>query len=155
MFSRCNYLFCFLYISFTCAYLVQFLKYHHSCLCMYFVHPMLFSLNLHFYPPVTSFDTYIWYFLSLATSLVDLCILYFVCQMLCSCSILYALRCWKVISFTDVDPQSITYNPFTLVPLETLIGTLPLAIAYLLYMVCIFWYTIVHKLSLVKAQIYL
>ncbi|XP_044472457.1 UDP-N-acetylglucosamine transporter UGNT1-like [Mangifera indica] len=55
-------------------------------------------------------------------------------QMLCSCSILYALRCWKVISFTDVDPQSITYNPFTLVPLETLIGTLPLAIAYLLYM---------------------
>lgn len=68
--------------------------------------------------------------------------------MLCSCSILYALRCWKVISFTAVEPQSTTYNPLTLVPLKTLIHTLPLAIAYLLYMVRILWYTIFHNLFL-------
>ncbi|KAJ0031757.1 hypothetical protein Pint_13773 [Pistacia integerrima] len=55
-------------------------------------------------------------------------------QLLCSCSILYALKCWKVISFTAIEPQSTTYNPLTLVPLKTLIHTLPLAIAYLLYM---------------------
>ncbi|KAI9192827.1 hypothetical protein LWI28_028158 [Acer negundo] len=56
-------------------------------------------------------------------------------QMLCSCSILYAMRCWKIISFTAVEPQGIiSYNPANLVPLKTLTKTLPLALSYLLYM---------------------
>ncbi|KAG2713330.1 hypothetical protein I3760_04G172200 [Carya illinoinensis] len=55
-------------------------------------------------------------------------------QTLSSCSILYAMKCWKIISFTMDESQSITYNPATLVPFKTLAQTLPLAISYLLYM---------------------
>ncbi|KAH9653303.1 UDP-N-acetylglucosamine transporter UGNT1 [Citrus sinensis] len=55
-------------------------------------------------------------------------------QMFCSCSILYALRCWKIISFTVGEPQTTSNNPTTLVPLKTLVHTLPLALSYLLYM---------------------
>ncbi|XWS17115.1 hypothetical protein CRYUN_Cryun33cG0040700 [Craigia yunnanensis] len=54
-------------------------------------------------------------------------------QVLCSCAFLYAMKRWKIISFTE-EPQSITSNPVTLVPLKTLIHTLPLAVSYLLYM---------------------
>ncbi|KAK6236173.1 hypothetical protein SCA6_011510 [Theobroma cacao] len=55
-------------------------------------------------------------------------------QMLCSCAFLYAMKRWKIISFTEGEPQSITGNPVTLVPLNTLFHTLPLAVSYLLYM---------------------
>ncbi|XP_041006612.1 UDP-N-acetylglucosamine transporter UGNT1-like [Juglans microcarpa x Juglans regia] len=55
-------------------------------------------------------------------------------QTLCSCSILYAMKCWKIISFSMDESQSITYNPATLVPFKTLAQTFPLAISYLLYM---------------------
>ncbi|KAH9805251.1 UDP-N-acetylglucosamine transporter UGNT1 [Citrus sinensis] len=55
-------------------------------------------------------------------------------QMFCSCSILYALRCWKIISFTVGEPHTTSNNPTTLVPLKTLVHTLPLALSYLLYM---------------------
>ncbi|KAL5850620.1 hypothetical protein ACOSQ4_008633 [Xanthoceras sorbifolium] len=55
-------------------------------------------------------------------------------QMLCSCSILYAMKCGRIISFTAVEPKGITYNPANLVPFKTLIKTLPLALSYLLYM---------------------
>lgn len=55
--------------------------------------------------------------------------------MLCSCAFLYAMKRWKIISFTEGEPQSITGNPVTLVPLNTLFHTLPLAVSYLLYMV--------------------
>ncbi|KAL5539545.1 hypothetical protein UlMin_045338 [Ulmus minor] len=54
-------------------------------------------------------------------------------QMTCSLVILYALNYWKIISFTT-EPQTTTNNPATLVPLKTLVHTLPLAISYLLYM---------------------
>ncbi|KAF3453736.1 hypothetical protein FNV43_RR04177 [Rhamnella rubrinervis] len=54
-------------------------------------------------------------------------------QMICSLILLYAMKCWKIISFT-VEPQSMTKNPATLVPFKTLVHTLPLAISYLLYM---------------------
>lgn len=46
------------------------------------------------------------------------------------------MKCWNIISFTS-EPQSTTKNPTTLVPFKTLVQTLPLAILYLLYMVCI------------------
>ncbi|XP_059433371.1 UDP-N-acetylglucosamine transporter UGNT1-like [Corylus avellana] len=55
-------------------------------------------------------------------------------QTLCSSSFLYAMKRWKIISFTTDEPQSITNNPATLVPFKTLVHTLPLALSYLLYM---------------------
>ncbi|XP_059637903.1 UDP-N-acetylglucosamine transporter UGNT1-like [Cornus florida] len=55
-------------------------------------------------------------------------------QIICSCSFLYAMRRWNIISFTVGEPQSDTNNPGTLVPLKTLVHTLPLALSYLLYM---------------------
>ncbi|XP_057484906.1 UDP-N-acetylglucosamine transporter UGNT1-like [Actinidia eriantha] len=57
-------------------------------------------------------------------------------QMTSSCLLLYTMRYWKIISFEDGEPEakSITNNPETLVPLKTLVHTLPLALSYLLYM---------------------
>ncbi|KAK1260559.1 hypothetical protein QJS04_geneDACA002233 [Acorus gramineus] len=56
-------------------------------------------------------------------------------QMICSTSILYAMRRWRIISFTIGEPWSVSdSNSKLLVPLETLIQTLPLAGSYLLYM---------------------
>ncbi|CAK9145382.1 unnamed protein product [Ilex paraguariensis] len=55
-------------------------------------------------------------------------------QMICSCLFLYALRCWKVISFTLDEPQSMDNHLATLVPLKTMLNTLPLALSYLVYM---------------------
>lgn len=55
-------------------------------------------------------------------------------QMICSCSFLYVMIHWKVISFNVADMSSAVDNPLTLVPLKTLIHTLPLSLTYLLYM---------------------
>ncbi|XP_030511822.1 UDP-N-acetylglucosamine transporter UGNT1-like isoform X4 [Rhodamnia argentea] len=55
-------------------------------------------------------------------------------QLVCSCLLLYALRCWDIISFSAGETQSIRYNPATLVPHKTLLHTIPLAVSYLLYM---------------------
>ncbi|TYH15092.1 hypothetical protein E1A91_A05G016400v1 [Gossypium mustelinum] len=55
-------------------------------------------------------------------------------QMLSSCAFLYAMKRWKIISFSEGEPQSVTSNPITLIPLRTLVHTLPLAVSYLLYM---------------------
>ncbi|XP_068665967.1 UDP-N-acetylglucosamine transporter UGNT1-like [Aristolochia californica] len=54
-------------------------------------------------------------------------------QITCSTSILYAMKRWKMITF--IEPWCTT-DPFaaTVVPFETLLRTLPLAISYLLYM---------------------
>uniref|UniRef100_A0A7N0ZVP0 Sugar phosphate transporter domain-containing protein n=1 Tax=Kalanchoe fedtschenkoi TaxID=63787 RepID=A0A7N0ZVP0_KALFE len=56
-------------------------------------------------------------------------------QLLCSCLLLYAMKYWRIISFTAGKTQSVTTESMGLVPLKTLIRTLPLALAYLLYMV--------------------
>ncbi|KAH7862081.1 hypothetical protein Vadar_034537 [Vaccinium darrowii] len=58
-------------------------------------------------------------------------------QMTSSCLLLYALKYWKIISFehAESEEESISCNPATLVPLKTLVHTLPLALSYLLYMV--------------------
>lgn len=53
--------------------------------------------------------------------------------MVCSCSFLYALRRWKIISFTVGD--SFSDNATSMVPMKTLRQTSPLAGTYLLYMV--------------------
>ncbi|XP_023760030.1 UDP-N-acetylglucosamine transporter UGNT1 [Lactuca sativa] len=59
-------------------------------------------------------------------------------QMICSCSFLYILRRWKIISFTsgDTSSSSITDNSTStrFLSLQTLIQTSPLALTYLLYM---------------------
>ncbi|KAF8407146.1 hypothetical protein HHK36_006272 [Tetracentron sinense] len=55
-------------------------------------------------------------------------------QMICSCSFLYAMRRRKIISFMVDDPWSTTFNSGILIPLKTLIHTLPLSLSYLLYM---------------------
>ncbi|XVE98365.1 hypothetical protein REPUB_Repub03eG0100100 [Reevesia pubescens] len=55
-------------------------------------------------------------------------------QMLSSCAFLYAMKRWKIISFTEGEPHSISSSPITLIPLKTLIHTLPLAVSYSLYM---------------------
>lgn len=53
-------------------------------------------------------------------------------QIICSCSFLYVLRRWKLISFSSGDND----NSTGLVSLQTVIHTSPLALTYLLYMVC-------------------
>ncbi|XP_057985607.1 UDP-N-acetylglucosamine transporter UGNT1 isoform X2 [Hevea brasiliensis] len=55
-------------------------------------------------------------------------------QMISSCSFLYALRRWKIISFTASESLPISHGNTTFVPFETLMHTLPLSVAYLLYM---------------------
>ncbi|KAI3506128.1 hypothetical protein L1887_28484 [Cichorium endivia] len=55
-------------------------------------------------------------------------------QMICSCSFLYILRRWKIISFNANDTSSVTDNSTRFVSLQTLIQTSPLALTYLLYM---------------------
>ncbi|KAJ9184035.1 hypothetical protein P3X46_007819 [Hevea brasiliensis] len=55
-------------------------------------------------------------------------------QIISSCSFLYALRRWKIISFTTGESLPISDSNTTFVPLETLMHTLPLSVAYLLYM---------------------
>ncbi|CAK9170389.1 unnamed protein product [Ilex paraguariensis] len=61
-------------------------------------------------------------------------LLHIVDKMICSCSFLYALRRWKLISFNGGESLTLTDNYTTFVPLKTLIHTLPLALTYLLYM---------------------
>ncbi|KAB5553350.1 hypothetical protein DKX38_010661 [Salix brachista] len=55
-------------------------------------------------------------------------------QIICSCSFLFALRHWKIISFTDGGSLTTSDVHATFVPLKTLMRTLPLALTYLLYM---------------------
>ncbi|KAL4571467.1 hypothetical protein LXL04_018227 [Taraxacum kok-saghyz] len=56
-------------------------------------------------------------------------------QMICSSTLLYILRCRKIISFKgDNETQSTKNIPGIFVSSNTLIRTLPLAISYLLYM---------------------
>ncbi|XAR69386.1 hypothetical protein NMG60_11000937 [Bertholletia excelsa] len=55
-------------------------------------------------------------------------------QMISSCTFLYALRYWNIISFHGGESLATTDNTSTLVPLKTLVHTLPLALTYLLYM---------------------
>ncbi|KAF4355789.1 hypothetical protein F8388_011970 [Cannabis sativa] len=55
-------------------------------------------------------------------------------QMICSCCFLYALRRWRLISFTVSESLTAPDNGMTLVPLKTVRHTLPLSGAYLLYM---------------------
>ncbi|XP_050220498.1 UDP-N-acetylglucosamine transporter UGNT1 [Mercurialis annua] len=55
-------------------------------------------------------------------------------QMISSVSFLYALRRWKVISFNVGESLSNSDSSTTFVPLQTLMHTLPLSVAYLLYM---------------------
>lgn len=67
-------------------------------------------------------------------------------QMTSSCLLLYALKYWTIISFKNAESEeeSISSNPATLVPLKTLVHTLPLALSYLLYMV---WFWCYRKAS--------
>ncbi|KAF5178729.1 Nucleotide-sugar uncharacterized transporter [Thalictrum thalictroides] len=55
-------------------------------------------------------------------------------QMICSCSLLYAMKRSRIISFTAGEPWAISDNTSNIVPFKTLIHTLPLSISYLLYM---------------------
>ncbi|EEF35185.1 conserved hypothetical protein [Ricinus communis] len=55
-------------------------------------------------------------------------------QTVSSCLFLYAMKWWKIISFTNDESHVKTYNPARLVPVKTLFRTLPLALSYLLYM---------------------
>lgn len=55
-------------------------------------------------------------------------------QMICSCSFLYAMRKRKIINFTVGESSFGSDNTKLLVPLRTLVHTLPLSLAYLLYM---------------------
>ncbi|XP_062165277.1 UDP-N-acetylglucosamine transporter UGNT1 [Alnus glutinosa] len=59
------------------------------------------------------------------------------CQMISSCCFLYAMRHLRLISFTVGESLTVSDNTTRLVPLKTLRHTLPLAGAYLLYMLVI------------------
>ncbi|XP_008785782.1 UDP-N-acetylglucosamine transporter UGNT1-like [Phoenix dactylifera] len=54
-------------------------------------------------------------------------------QMIISTCILYAMKRWKIISFTVVEPWTAS-DTASLVPLKTLLHTLPLSSAYFFYM---------------------
>ncbi|CAM8923080.1 unnamed protein product [Rhodiola kirilowii] len=56
-------------------------------------------------------------------------------QLVCSCLLLYTMKYWRIISFTSSKAQILATESTALVPMQTLIRTLPLALAYLLYMV--------------------
>ncbi|KAJ6815759.1 nucleotide-sugar uncharacterized transporter 3 [Iris pallida] len=70
-------------------------------------------------------------------------------QMVCSTCFLYAMKRLKLISFTVGETWAVS-DSTALVPLKTLLHTLPLSITYLLYMVCMYLQTIctseVHSL---------
>ncbi|PKA65858.1 hypothetical protein AXF42_Ash017383 [Apostasia shenzhenica] len=53
-------------------------------------------------------------------------------QMICSTSLLYVLKYWKIVTFLVGDPWS-SYDSASSVPLMILLRTLPLSFAYLLY----------------------
>ncbi|KAK9100694.1 hypothetical protein Scep_024124 [Stephania cephalantha] len=55
-------------------------------------------------------------------------------QMMCSCAILYTMRRLKIIHFTAGESWAVSDNTTSLVPFNTLLNTLPLALSYLLYM---------------------
>lgn len=54
-------------------------------------------------------------------------------QMICSTSLLYVLKRWKIITFLVGEPWSST-NSGSFVPAKTLLHTLPVSLSYLLYM---------------------
>ncbi|KAK8952827.1 putative sugar phosphate/phosphate translocator [Platanthera guangdongensis] len=54
-------------------------------------------------------------------------------QMICSTSLLFILKRWKIITFLVGDPWSST-NSGSFVPPKTLLHTLPVSLSYLLYM---------------------
>ncbi|KAK8918249.1 hypothetical protein KSP39_PZI021115 [Platanthera zijinensis] len=54
-------------------------------------------------------------------------------QMICSTSLLFVLKRWKIITFLVGDPWSST-NSGSFVPPKTLLHTLPVSLSYLLYM---------------------
>ncbi|KAI3468015.1 hypothetical protein Pfo_024678 [Paulownia fortunei] len=56
------------------------------------------------------------------------------CQMICSCCFLNALRRLKLISFSTNESVALTDSSKILVPIRTLINTSPLSLTYLLYM---------------------
>ncbi|KAF3781191.1 UDP-sugar transporter [Nymphaea thermarum] len=56
------------------------------------------------------------------------------CHIISSTSILYALKRWKIISFSVGDTWASDNSSPLLVPFETLLHTLPLSISYMLYM---------------------
>ncbi|PHU11381.1 hypothetical protein BC332_18311 [Capsicum chinense] len=55
-------------------------------------------------------------------------------QMLSSSLILYALRRWRIISFTVQDSHPVVTRTTDLVPLKTILRCTPVALSYLLYM---------------------
>ena len=66
---------------------------------------------------------------------LNLFLRFFPLQMVCSCCFLYALRSWRILSFTAGDSAIIADYSTKFVPLKTLKHTLPMSGAYLLYMV--------------------
>ncbi|XP_039139881.1 UDP-N-acetylglucosamine transporter UGNT1-like isoform X2 [Dioscorea cayenensis subsp. rotundata] len=53
-------------------------------------------------------------------------------QMICSTALLYAMKRWKIISFTVGEPWA--SDSGSLLPFRTILQTLPLSLSYLLYM---------------------
>ncbi|GFQ03485.1 UDP-sugar transporter sqv-7 [Phtheirospermum japonicum] len=56
------------------------------------------------------------------------------CQMICSCCFLYALRRLNLISFSTKGSLALTDSSETSIPIRTLLNTSPLSLTYLLYM---------------------
>lgn len=60
-------------------------------------------------------------------------------QMLSSTVILYALRRWKIISFTVQDSYTVVTRTTNLVQFKKVLQCTPVALSYLLYMVSSFF----------------
>ncbi|KAK9130654.1 hypothetical protein Sjap_011141 [Stephania japonica] len=86
---------------------------------------------------VSSFDNDILLVLLMVVVLVEpggLLLTATVLMMMCSCAILYTMRRLKIIHFTAGESWAVSDNTTSLVPFNTLLHTLPLALSYLLYM---------------------
>ncbi|XP_057468344.1 UDP-N-acetylglucosamine transporter UGNT1-like [Actinidia eriantha] len=84
-------------------------------------------------------------------------------KIICSCAFLYALRRWKLITFSGVESLITADNSTTFVPLKTLIHTLPLALTYLLCMLAtmesvqgvnVHMYTILRRTTVVFTMVF-
>ncbi|KAJ6912921.1 hypothetical protein NC651_015399 [Populus alba x Populus x berolinensis] len=54
----------------------------------------------------------------------------------CSCLFLYAMKCWKIVSFTTSEPKNMSKNPAKLIPFKTLLHTLLLALSHHICFTC-------------------
>ncbi|KAI4380186.1 hypothetical protein MLD38_006405 [Melastoma candidum] len=75
-------------------------------------------------------------------------------QIICSCSLLYVMKRRKIINFTINELSAVSDNTKLLVPSETFMHTIPISVAYLLYMVSRSAYSPIFSVRGVNVPVY-